>query len=296
MTAHALPEETINKYAQLMNETNLQLTTQEVYDLLEYAKQYLEQIARAEACGLSSREEAIQSRVMFRNAAKRLLGRALDLEDAAKQALVRFIREQPEFLAGEYKFTADFFSQHKEIWACLLSRFAHRPNLNFLEIGSFEGASACWLLKNILTHSGSRLTCIDTFDFAGQGTFCLQDGGLESMAMEDRFDFNIKQAGGAAKVRKIVEYSHVALRPLPLASFDFIYIDGSHKAMNVLEDAVLCWPLLKQGGLLTFDDYEWDGDPDPLNLPKPAIDAFLDVYQGHYELIHQAYQITLEKL
>jgi len=64
----------------------------------------------------------------------------------------------------------------------------------------------------------------------------------------------------------------------------------------VLEDAVLCWPLLKKGGLLTFDDYEWDGDPDPLNCPKPAIDAFLDVFEGHYELIHQAYQVTVEKL
>jgi hypothetical protein len=33
--------------------------------------------------------------------------------------------------------------------------------------------------------------------------------------------------------------------------------DGSHRARDVLEDAVLSWPLLKVGGIMLFDDYLW---------------------------------------
>jgi hypothetical protein len=59
---------------------------------------------------------------------------------------------------------------------------------------------------------------------------------------------------------------------------------------------VLSWPLLKQGGLMTFDDYEWQQDPNVLRRPKPAIDAFLTVYKTRYRLVHKGYQVTVEKL
>lgn len=44
-------------------------------------------------------------------------------------------------------------------------------------------------------------------------------------------------------------------------------------AENVLTDAVMSWPLLKVGGVIAFDDYEW-GDGRTLKAPKQAIDAF----------------------
>jgi hypothetical protein len=61
-------------------------------------------------------------------------------------------------------------------------------------------------------------------------------------------------------------------------------------------DAVLAWPLLKKGGLLTFDDYEWEGDPDPLHCPGVAINAFLSIFETHYAMIHKGYQIMIEKI
>lgn len=234
--------------------------------------------------------------MQLRNGAKSILNRSACLELRARESLREFILQQPEFLPGEYRFTADFFSGNIEAWKRDLARFAGRPGLEFLEIGSFEGASACWLLKNILTGEGSRLTCIDTFDFSGQGSYHLQDEGSESMWIEDRFDFNLRQTGSAHKVRKVVACSQEALRTLPFSTYSFIYIDGSHKAANVLEDAILAWPLLKEGGLLTFDDYEWDGDPDPLNCPGIGINAFLETFQAHYATVHKGYQVTVEKL
>ena len=40
--------------------------------------------------------------------------------------------------------------------------------------------------------------------------------------------------------------------------FDLAYIDGSHMAADVYRDAALTWPLMKSGGVILFDDYEWD--------------------------------------
>ena len=296
MTIPDLSEETVSKYWQFMRDSDSTLSAQEVFKLLGSAEQYLALISRWEASGETSRADAAKIRVGLRNAAKSILNRSHGLEPQARQALKDFILQQPEFLPGEYRFTTDLFSGNIKAWEKHLSRFAHQPDLEFLEIGSFEGGSACWLLKNILTSEGSRLTCIDTFDFAGQGSYYLQDEGSESMSIEERFDFNIKQTGSAHKVRKLIGCSQEVLRGLPFYTYNFIYIDGSHKAVNVLEDAVLAWPLLKKRGLLTFDDYEWDGDPDPLNCPGVAINAFLNIFETHYAMIHKGYQIMIEKI
>jgi hypothetical protein len=55
-------------------------------------------------------------------------------------------------------------------------------------------------------------------------------------------------------------------------------IDGCHWTANVLEDAVLAFPLLKPAGIMAFDDYLWD-DPEcnQEGRPKEAVDAFLAI-------------------
>lgn len=296
MTVPPISEETVSRYWEFMRGSDSTLSTQEIFKMLETAEQYLATISQQEAASETSQSDAVKIRVNLRNAAKNILNRSQEMDPQARQALKDFIAQQPEFLPGEYRFTVDSSSGNVKTWEKHLSRFAHQPDLEFLEIGSFEGGSACWLLKNILTDKSSRLTCIDTFDFAGQGSYYFQDEGSESMTIEDRFDFNIKQTGSAHKVRKLIGSSQEVLRGLPFSTYDFIYIDGSHKASNVLEDAVLSWPLLKKGGLLTFDDYEWNGDPDPLNCPGIAINAFLNIFETHYVIIHKSYQLTIEKI
>ena len=86
------------------------------------------------------------------------------------------------------------------------------------------------------------------------------------------------------------------LKTLPPGSFDFAYIDASHEAADVLADAVLTWPLLKPGGLLGFDDYEWHLNPDPEQRPGPGIDAFLSALRGRYDLVHKGYQVWIRKI
>jgi hypothetical protein len=46
----------------------------------------------------------------------------------------------------------------------LLNEFRGKPNLKFLEIGSFCGNSAAWTIENILTDKTSKLTCVDPWN------------------------------------------------------------------------------------------------------------------------------------
>jgi len=53
--------------------------------------------------------------------------------------------------------------------------------------------------------------------------------------------------------------------------------------------------LLKAGGLLCFDDYEWD-QPGRHHPPQPAIDAFLTLWGHRLEVLDVAYQVWVRSL
>jgi predicted O-methyltransferase YrrM len=194
-------------------------------------------------------------------------------------------------VSNRYDFTQDWFSGNIETWQEYLGPLAGQPGLRFLEIGCFEGRTTVWLLKHILTDERARITCIDTF----AGSVEYWQRGLSGSPIEQRFDHNVRVSPAPRKVEKIKERSCVALRTLPFESFDVVYVDGSHLAPDVLEDAVLAFPLLKPGGLMIFDDYEWSKLPGETRNPKLGIDAFLRVYAEQHELLLKAYQVILRK-
>jgi predicted O-methyltransferase YrrM len=187
-----------------------------------------------------------------------------------------------------YRFTADWFGGHIPNWQEWLGHLAGKPELRFLEVGCYEGRSVVWLLGNILTHETARIECVDVFFDDASGSSAMD-------SYEQRFDHNIKTALGRKKVRKIKAPSQEWLRKLPLHSYDAIYVDGSHTAPDVLEDAVLAFRLLSPGGVMIFDDYEWNAYPDPWLTPRMGIDFFLRVYERQYELLSKGYQVAIRK-
>ncbi len=181
-------------------------------------------------------------------------------------------------------------------WTKILADFKGIP-LQYLEIGSYKGRSACWMLLNLLTHEQSKMTVIDPF--TGSAEHILQNSG-KKLELREIFQHNIKQTKKAKKVRVIQDYSQNALIGLlakkERTDFDIIYIDGSHTAYDTLTDAVLAWRLLKPGGVMIFDDYPWTFDGKPQNEPKLAIDAFLAAFQDKLELISKGWQVFIRKL
>jgi len=120
----------------------------------------------------------------------------------------------------------------------------------------------------------------------------------------ERFTNNIRESGQQAKVivhqnlswRPLVELIRTGIRA------DFVYVDDSHQAPDVLEDAVLSFRILKVGGVMICDDYLWSweqpGRDDILNSPKLAIDAFTNIYRRKMAILAhlRLYQLALRKL
>ena len=185
-------------------------------------------------------------------------------------------------VSSEYSYTADWVTLHTDNWQRALPSYRAAPAIRMLEVGSHEGRSTVWFLKNILTASDASIDCVDWFFYRGQ---------------EPRFDHNIRISGCAHKVRKIQARSEDSLTSLPYGAYDIAYVDADHRARHVLLDAMLVWRLLKPGGILIFDDYLWEEHSrPPIERPQLAIDLFLEALEGRYELLHKALQVIVRKL
>ncbi|MQF98522.1 MAG: class I SAM-dependent methyltransferase [SAR202 cluster bacterium] len=194
---------------------------------------------------------------------------------------------------SKYTFTEDWFSEQNgepviREFNKFLSPYAGKP-CKFLEIGSYEGMSALWMLENILTHNSSRLWCIDAWaDWTGEAF--------------KTFINNLSASGHKDKVEIIKGCSSDHLGNFSKNFFDFIYIDGNHDEKQVLSDAIMSFRLLTSGGIIAFDDYlmgirypDSPGSKTLKGLPKNSIDYFLDLFRDELEVIHSDYQLWIRK-
>ncbi|ATE67048.1 class I SAM-dependent methyltransferase [Rhizorhabdus dicambivorans] len=205
-----------------------------------------------------------------------------------------------------HQFTNGWFQgAAKSVWDDLVPQI---DPTRILEIGSFEGASSCYLIDTLATRKDIEIHCIDTWE-----------GGVENAAdgwspanmsdVEQRFLDNIRLSVDRAP-HKVDVHLHKGRSDLALCKllaegrqgyFDFIYVDGSHQAPDVLCDAVLAFRLLRENGVIAFDDYLWK-EPlpygvDPIRCPKPAIDAFTNLYCRKISIISAPlYQLYVRKL
>lgn len=153
------------------------------------------------------------------------------------------------------QYTFDWFSMHIPCWRSVLGKLAGQQNIHFLEIGCFEGIATNWMLDYIITSPNSDITVIDTFE--GSPEFALVDYDSKKRNQKQIFLDNIGTR--INKVKILQGYSSDMLPTLKNESFDFIYVDGSHKYEDVVIDLEYCFKLLKHKGIMTMDDYTWEG-------------------------------------
>lgn len=181
-----------------------------------------------------------------------------------------------------------FESGAKYNFATQLADYTGKPNLRFLQIGVFTGDASVWLLDNILTGENSELTDVDTWKGSDEDVH-------HSMDFYDVWKTYQEKINGYNNVWNYKMTSNQFFKDAQDMEFDFIYIDGAHTASAVIDDAVHAWQVLKSGGILAFDDYEWSHPDGDLAMPRKAIDFFIWAKQKELDVIASNVQLWVRK-
>jgi predicted O-methyltransferase YrrM len=207
-----------------------------------------------------------------------------------------------------YDFTNRWFENDAMgVWNKMFPKISPKPS-RVLEIGSYEGKATCYIMEIRANTQDIEIYAVDSWS---GGTSADKDFGIDYSRMPDvemRFLKNTSYCISKVKheVSLTIEKgfsSDVLPRlfgKLGKEYFDFIYIDGSHQAPDVMTDAVMGFYLLRVGGIMVFDDYMWVGDDESNNLllPKLAIDSFSNIFHNKFRLIPHIdnYQVWGEKV
>lgn len=188
-------------------------------------------------------------------------------------------------------FSVDWTTAHEAQFNRVLRDLALIDSVRILEIGSYEGRTTKWFSDRL--SASARVVCVDPHPKAS-------------------FFENLQIELESGRVQLIKEKSEIALNGLAPLSFDFVYLDGSHFGFSVMSDLVRSWDLLKPGGLLLADDYEWiwpeyvksllvedprlnEQDFAQIFYPRYALDCFVALHQLDSEVVHKGYQLLLKK-
>lgn len=200
-----------------------------------------------------------------------------------------FFEKYKEKCADKY-FSHDWFTYKAWAWPHILNAVPKSENPQILEIGVFEGRSVIFVLEYLPT---SNVTAIDHFVLK-QGWTSSQNITLKQDS-EATFRGNVQSYGD--RVRTIVRPSWDGLSTLvsEQQKYDFIYIDASHTATDVVIDSALSWKMLNVGGIMLWDDimldiWHWEEGPTGAGVLK-----FLEIIAGKFEWVHAGWQIAIRK-
>ena len=157
--------------------------------------------------------------------------------------------------------------------------------LRVLQIGAYTGDATAWLLEN------REIEFIDDVDTWG-GSEEASHESIDFGAVEDYYDSRFEDN---PKVTKFKMTSDNFFPAGSGARYNFIYIDGDHTALQTALDGLNAFKMLEYGGIMAFDDYQWNYNGNPFLEPKRGVDAFLSVCDGNYALLDSGYQIWIKK-
>lgn len=150
-----------------------------------------------------------------------------------------------------------------------------------VEVGVWKGD----LSAEILNHNPARLHLVDPWahqDYIAMWYSAPQERMDQIFSeVEERFTLE-----GRVTIHR--EFSTEVF--FPNDYFDWVYIDGNHTYEQVTKDLEFYFPLVKFGGKLCGDEYNWTG-PDCLKGPKPAVDEFISKHGLAIEIDDNQYVI-----
>lgn len=130
--------------------------------------------------------------------------------------------------------------QHHHILYDIAKTYPDDYQLNYVEIGCLEGASACLMLQRPLTH-------VITID---AGLPFSMDKAMKNMETCNRHNNRMNYVLGNSHdlgTKRMLEYI--------VDKIDILFIDGGHEYSDVIDDFVLYQGLVVKGGYIVFDDF-----------------------------------------
>lgn len=126
----------------------------------------------------------------------------------------------------------------------------------FIEIGTWMGKSTAFLAQKI-KESGKeiKLYAVDTFQGEDSCEFHLQTVKEHGGSIYEAFWQNMIDLKLSDYVTPIISESHKCLEQIPETKFDFIFVDGDHKADPFKRDFEYFYPVVKKGGIFGGHDY-----------------------------------------
>ena len=163
-----------------------------------------------------------------------------------------------------------------DAWNGGFRKFAGKRNIHALIVGATDASSATWLLANVLQNESSRLICV--------GPSPPQAGTLHP--------FQHKVAVMEGPSTKVLRDPFFQQRSLHCVS-----IAGRRGSSQILQDAILTFPLLVGGGIMIFEDYligaTEPGSSDAQS--KLAANSFASVFRDQITVLHEGDQFIVAK-
>ena len=178
-----------------------------------------------------------------------------------------------------YRFTMDFnySGGAKQNIGHIINKFGV-PN-TIVEIGVFEGGTTFWL-SDELSKYNTNLKIYAVDPHIGSN-----DMSEDPVEIQQNFVHNLSVNANknVEYIRKasedgLIDLINMGIRP------ELIYVDGDHKAAEVLTDLVLSYKMLVPGGVILCDDcIDWqytdkNGTTAAQMSPRMAIEMFLACY------------------
>lgn len=212
-----------------------------------------------------------------------------------KFRLSKYKNDHEIFLKSVEKITlqSDWNGENYIYWLKIFDEFGFKRagKLNVLEIGSWEGLSASFILRTL---ENSKLTCVDTWQGSDERNANVEETENVLASIEANFDSNMLPFGERLTKFKGTSYLFFA-KYTERNKYDLIYIDGSHHCDDVIIDAIKSFEQLKVGGIIIFDDYFWKHYSRSIDNPASAINLFLKLKSGSYKILEVYYQLIIQK-
>jgi len=223
----------------------------------------------------------------------------LTWKNQAERLLIKYILPNAIIeYKGMYNWTNDLPKGEKQIFLNILNYFnktylkvLERKNINVLEIGTYAGVSLINIINMIPNSSGIG---VDLWSSYNENKLVENMDGLE---VEKSFYKNIRTFGLTDRITGLkCDSTNVLFNFFKdNLTFDFIYVDGSHLLLDCYSDLVLAWLVLEKNGIIGIDNYLYKKDS-ILDSPFEAVNHFLKLYEGQYNLLYKGYRVFLQKL